>query len=1263
MSDSVFSVVSHNVTVNDEAAPSYGLESIILHHSFKNVRGRTVQVDCRQRTHLGGINGAGKTSILALIPAFYGEEPERIVAKSSGRQSFLDYYLPSLQSLIIFEYQKHGGPCCSVMYRNPAGKLSYRFIEGSATDTFFHPGVVELLEGAADNAEIFARLGQIGVELSSPLYTITDYRAVIQRNARLLRRRPSETRAMRDLAGRYGLGGPDTKMAHIDRLTHVVLNKDRLLSSFKTMVCESFFDDVHLNRRPKPVDREGLVNDIDSLKGFDREESSIRACIQKESERKAVMGYALQTAADVGESIKISQENHSELCRAREKSKEDQEALRITYAETDLSLNQAHTTASTKYDLTQRALDALQAQQDVYEEKNVAELDQELVNLPERERALASAQADFTQMTSRVAQAESEYTQGVQKTEHEFRNEQERRNTKVRDTKDSITQARRLHDLALQEIKLASVTDGAAIERDRSGLRTNLSDQLIEARTLRDNVGETADETQRLGLVETAVVESEAAKDRAEEMHRLADIAEGQARSDQKTAVAALEQSERHVTTLRDRETALSGQLYPEDGTWISMLRKENAGWGDTLAKVVNPDLLYLKDLNPERVADQGAGVMGWSLLLDNVPVPDFAASDEELKLQLERLARDIDAAIATVRQAENAAEAAGKTFTAKRREAEKRKTELSMAVTVQGRQRVHRDTTKDDVRQAKDHRKAIQTKAVELLDGKIAAFDSETKALIAARSGLAAEQTANQNGLWSDQESRLRLAFENLQELVTKAAEDHKARMKRRADAYSQKLQADGINPDIIKDQRRLVDLANQAVVRIRDNEELVIQYRRWIKAEWAQVPELTASAGKLSVEVGRLASQRKSLKVDYDDASRKTDSIQGDLKAQIKKLAFQLEEARNTVKKSADLFDGGNSETVEGEAGDLVTLTKDLQDQSTQLLSLRNDVLRAFKSAQGVLNRYTGTQVYAAWQKFTEYRSSRLTDPGVEFEDGFRLSQVDDLRLLLDTDIPDIRSAVAQLFSSEAGTLKDYFLSLESMITQVRRVSSQLRQKMNLNQKIESITDIEVVLKARIEDDESWRPLKSFVRSWGDWHALHRGEMPSDSLVSSFKQVTDTLRAASIGESIESMVDMTLSMKENGNPVSIRNDNDFRQVSSEGLSYLAIMAVFMGMTRYLCPDLQTRITWPVDEIGKLDPQNIARLASMLEENNLTMISACPELSRPLRKFFETKSFIREGRIYKFENSVSDVSSDTLLDGLARPRQKLTSEVAHDVR
>jgi hypothetical protein len=152
-------------------------------------------------------------------------------------------------------------------------------------------------------------------------------------------------------------------------------------------------------------------------------------------------------------------------------------------------------------------------------------------------------------------------------------------------------------------------------------------------------------------------------------------------------------------------------------------------------------------------------------------------------------------------------------------------------------------------------------------------------------------------------------------------------------------------------------------------------------------------------------------------------------------------------------------------------------------------------------------------------------------------------------------------------------------------------------------------------------------------------------------FQLVCDTLKSASLGESVESMVDMHLTMKENGREAVIRNDNDFLTASSQGLTYLAIMAVFMGLTRYLCPDKNTRITWPIDELGTLSPNNIARMAEMLEHNNLTMISACPKLDRPLRKFFENKVSLQHGRVHNFESAAPSAPKKDLLASVTRPR------------
>jgi hypothetical protein len=129
----------------------------------------------------------------------------------------------------------------------------------------------------------------------------------------------------------------------------------------------------------------------------------------------------------------------------------------------------------------------------------------------------------------------------------------------------------------------------------------------------------------------------------------------------------------------------------------------------------------------------------------------------------------------------------------------------------------------------------------------------------------------------------------------------------------------------------------------------------------------------------------------------------------------------------------------------------------------------------------------------------------------------------------------------------------------------------------------------------------------------------------------VQDTLKEAKLGTDIKTMVDVHIAMKEGGRDTVIRSEVDFEDSSSKGLSYLAIMVIFMGMTRFLCPDDRVRITWPVDELATLSNNNIPKLADMLEKNNLTMMSACPDLSQALSRFFENKMGVLPGRVVQY--------------------------------
>lgn len=1233
----------------ESPAESYGLENIVLHHSFKKFAGRTVRIPCRERTHVGGTNGAGKTSILHLIPAFYGEEPDRIVSRAGGRDSFVEFYLRSPQSLIIFEYRRHTGLCCSVLYRHQSGKLCYRFVEGGLEATFFRPEIQEALKNGASNDVIFQELRQADVQLSPMIGTIMDYRAIIQNNPKLIKRQPAEARRLRALANDYGLGGPDSKMSYIDRLTHVVLNKNRLLSSFKSMICETMFDSIHINKRPTILHERDLVNDIRSLKEFEREESAIRDCLVKDAERKGILEQAARTATQLRETVTEQQEARKELLTKADKLQNDLEAEETTFNDKDSQLSRKEVDLGNEVGSLNERLNKTFEQQEDYERRGLPELDLALENLNEYRQQLKNATDDFETLTGKVTALETEHDKKMGQIEQAFQQEQHNREDRVRKAEHELEQQKQAYEHGLTRLEGEQSKELADYREERHSKRRALGEQKVRIDTQLANPSFTQDERRQIREAEALV------EQREEDLHAVGQqVTEAtnkreQARHDRLAAQNRLEEAGRSVEKLEAEFQDLQRQLTPDPDSWLARLREEDPRWGETLGKVINPDLLTGSDLSPELVASASDTVMGWRLDIERLPVPAFAASEEQIQARLEEKDAQYQQAQRNYKETESAAQKSNAIFQERNREVE----QIESRQTLHKRQLESAKAALTSVRNAaiegqKERERALR-KELETVVERLQAFDQETQGTVKDIKARYEKLRMDRKGQWANKEAELQEAISNARELAEQAIKDHKQRIKTLNEAHASRLKDEGVDPGEIRRARDKKSALERKIEKIEQSQTEIYEYRSWRTREWAKVEAWQAKCADCEKQLETVQRQRKELKDNYEQTKKAFTSKIQECKKRAGGIQVALDEAEAILLK----FEGADSGTQEM-PGNLKALTEQLRNSYRDLEKLREHVIRAVRKARSVLTKFENTQIYQAWHKHQEYRVSRLADPNDRYSDEFELSQTESLRLLLDQDLPQLRAALITQFANAAGELRDYFGSLKQLAREVKQVSNQLQRAINTDQQIESISDIEVVLKPRIYEDESWIPLKNFVEHWESWQLSHRTDIPSDELVSDFHQVVNTLRSARVRNDIESMVDMSLHLRENERPVAIRNDSDFLNASSTGLTYLAIMAVFMGMTRYLAPDLNTRITWPIDELGTLSANNISRLASMLEKQNVTMISACPKLDHGLRKFFENKISIKDGRVNIFGHHCAgkDSGQNQLFTQVARQHQ-----------
>jgi predicted ATP-binding protein involved in virulence len=93
-----------DVLVAETATCEFELLRLVMVDSY--TKGKITELPISGGTIITGRNGRGKTSLLQIILAFYGERPDRIVVPASNKVSFARYYLPRMTSYLVYEYQR-----------------------------------------------------------------------------------------------------------------------------------------------------------------------------------------------------------------------------------------------------------------------------------------------------------------------------------------------------------------------------------------------------------------------------------------------------------------------------------------------------------------------------------------------------------------------------------------------------------------------------------------------------------------------------------------------------------------------------------------------------------------------------------------------------------------------------------------------------------------------------------------------------------------------------------------------------------------------------------------------------------------------------------------------------------------------------------------------------------------------------------------------------------------------------------------------------
>ena len=1204
-----------------------GLEEVILHHTFKKMAGKTVRVPCRERTHLSGDNGAGKTSILSLIPVFYGEEPERLVSKAGSKSSFLEFYLSSPQSMIIFEYTQAEGFCCVVMYRHRSNKVCYRFIKGAADDTIFSESISEKLREGASAQEAIDLLKESDVRVSRQILTIQDYRAIIQRDPELIRRKGADSRVLRSEAMEFGLGGPETKMRFIHKLAHVVLNKNNLMGNFKTMICETMFQDVHLNTAPVSFDADNLISEINSLKAFSQETDRIRRCLVDDQKRLALRDEALQVKLDLIATMHIERDRldaeHQELGRL----KESIETLEAEFNKARSERYRLIEQARIRKESIDGQLNRLHEKDSEYREEDLPRKAAALKTLPGIKKQLAELRTLIEKVTEKVDQFRREYEAEVNRIskDHDRQLDSLRKQYSDKEREILTSESRMNNEITSLGKKQAEET--MKYVNDRQARETELNSRKAVLESKIENAGYLAEEQAQIDEATTNV-------DQAFEDYQEADAALGEslkeeikAKSDYDACLEKESGAKRILNSRIGERDELMARLNPEPGTWLSELREIDPEWGSTLGKIVRPELLMRKDLAPSFDPNlKQWRVIGWTLDFGSIELPEVAEGESKIKERIDRSNASVTMATRAHEDAKKATVKAASAHAEKSKAVDDARVKLSQKHNVLETRKGHLKNLKRELLKNVEIRKLECEEELKMVSGDLDKYRTDTADGKEEIKGRYLEDEMELKSSWQGTIQDLNDEKGKIEGRINTAIEDHDKTLEKMSELFVQACSEHGVDPDYVSRLHKDIEELVSKEEAIEQSKERVVEYDLWLRNEWSRLSDLNEQHSSAKAEHNKLKTDDHQKQKTFDDENQVRLNKRKALAKEVSELDKKISDAQTIVDRFSDESFG-----LEGRVSEIGSLTQTLSNQLAELAKLKKQVFQSFRSAQAVIQNYTGTQIHKTWEEIIEHRNAMLATPENMDAEEMAIRHVEALRSLIESNIPQLESAAREHFFNESGKLVAYFEGLQNLTRKVKSVASILDKNINTDQRIESLEDIRIVLTPKVQDDKSWGPLKDFSMTWKDWSSINHRHLPNDEIIRLFRLVQDTLKEAKLGTDIKTMVDVHIAMKEGGRDTVIRSEVDFEDSSSKGLSYLAIMVIFMGMTRFLCPDDKVRITWPVDELATLSNNNIPKLADMLERNNLTMMSACPDLSQALSRFFENKMGVLPGRVVQY--------------------------------
>ncbi|MDN2662086.1 ATP-binding protein [Psychromonas sp. 14N.309.X.WAT.B.A12] len=1203
------------------AHQAYQLLRIIIIDSFW--KGQVNELDLSGHTQLEGTNGAGKTSLMRLLPLFYGMRPSDIVSKVDQAKNFADYYLPRDSSMLVYEYRRPGGQTCMALASSDGRGVQFKFID-SGFDSKIFIGENKIPLSVAEVERVYRSLG---VECSVYL-GVDKYRQVIQ-NLRIGRK----VKEIRQLQNRFSFS--DLATPHLDKVVNGTIEKNLDFDAVKQMLVAIAGD--HIARSVGQEKEQITLNKQDiSLWLADIQASR---SIQKVSDKITLW----QTDFNQLDNLLIKLQHlhvemlaHQESINLKQTERSQQKSqLRDEITQLDKQLKDQTLSLQTdinkllvKIEADQSRIDLLDEDKLKFDENDAASFQLQADNAPRYQQALNDVNEIIEAFEGNLNKVQAKFesllqTLTLQKVKDEARNHEQVANVK---------------EQANTQLSIISETYQGQLGKLNEQLNDSFLKLNMDLQLLQNDLKITESAQKNISVEPALQAEIESnqlnmsdVKDRLSDLLQVLSSDNEQLNTLEKQRTLVLEQHTKNNRQLDEHKKSrqqLHLQLLPEANSLHHFLSHENEaqGWKDNIGRVLSAEQLARKDLNPQWVAEQGgvSSLFGLQIDLDQLQDNDLQLNENELREKL----TNIDDKIASL---SDKSEQFVSQISDLTKQIEQQKlviSERKQALQKTELQRQQFKTQQDNLLIKKQHflkqAAASYEDDIKKLNTKI----KQQQAKLTEFKELQQEQRFELNNqmldqrmvVESDRDSQLDQLAEQFA-AIQESAKNRQKDYKQQRDQALDKLDPDGEVDKRIKQRAELMQQLEECAVWARKARE----YEDFMNNRYINRDQLVEQNQNREV-------QKRSLENSLSDLTIEKTSLISEKQKLLKKVSQQLNDDADLLLQlslaqreceqygieplASSSEPSNNAELTVTFCGDWVkqfkTIDKRLQSQITQ-----------FNTAFAKNN--ANSELYENWIKLVAdndiYKGARSL---------FKYQNP----------IADLLSSAAQkqkntyqLVTVNANMINEFYQHIEHFARRIKSIGKQLSNNVTKLAHFEALADINVNTVMKQEELDYWGPLQQFAKLFDKYRDDLRegvGDIPDDLIVA-MQKLSAYLPSEGFALAHHQLFDIEFTISEKGQLKHARNARQLKKISSTGLSYLAMLSLYAGILGMLRgeSDAQTQIILPVDELGELAAENIDLLLTMFNDNAITMLSASPSTDRHILSLYERHYKIKDNKIF----------------------------------